>query len=258
LTDRIPSRLKGFEKHDNPRAYAAASATTPVSVDPDADKLANAAIEPIEGGMVVGLGTGPTTTRVIHALARKASNHHMDIRCVCSSLATEQLAQGVGLRVVSFADLETIDMMIDGANEMDGELRMLKGHHGAVTRQRLLAHAARRCVYLVHHERVVEHLGTKAPLSIVIIPFGIMSIRQRLRDMGLAGVLRRNMEGEVVVTDGGGVVIDAPLAGNNLEQLALDLNHVPGVVDHGLFLTEADEALIEEADGSVRRLRSHA
>lgn len=258
MTERLPSRLKDFEKHDNPRAYAAASATASVKVDPDADRLAQAAIEPVESGMVLGLGTGPTTTRVIHALARKAGKHHMEVRCVCSSLATQELALGVGLRVVPFADLESIDIMIDGANEMDGELRMLKGHHGAVTRQRLLAHAARRCVYLVHHDRVVEQLGTKAPLSIIIIPFGIASIRQRLRDMGLAGVLRRNMEGEVVVTDGGGVIIDAPLVGSNLEQLALDLNHVPGVVDHGLFLTEADEALIEEDDGSIRRLRSHA
>jgi ribose 5-phosphate isomerase A len=236
-----------------PRAYAAASATESTGIDPATDALAQAAIEPIMAGMIVGLGTGRNSTRAIRALGHRVQHDRLRIRCVCTSLATEELAREVGLDVVPFADVEEVDYLLDGAEEVDHHLRMMKGQHGAITRQRLVAHAAKRCVYMVQEDRYVENLGTQALLAVVIIPFGITSTRARLRNLGLSGVLRRNMEGEVVVTDGGGVVLDMHITGRNVEQLAMDLDHVPGVVDHGLFLTEADEVLVEGVHGDIRR-----
>lgn len=221
-----------------------------------ADALAIAALAPVKSGMIVGLGTGRTANRATRLLSQRLREEKLDIDCVCSSLATEALARELDMPIVPFNDIEYIDYTFDGADEVDHDLRMLKGHHGAITRQRLVAAVSRRCVYLANEEKLVDHLGKKALLAVTIIPFGISSTRNRLRDMGLSGVLRRTLDGEVFVTDGGGVLFDMRLPEQcNVEELAIALDHVPGVVDHGLFLDEADEVLIECAKGTeIKRL----
>lgn len=221
-----------------------------------ADALAIAALAPVKSGMIVGLGTGRTANRATRLLSQRLRDERLDIDCVCSSLATEALARELDMPIVPFNDIEYIDYTFDGADEVDHDLRMLKGHHGAITRQRLVAAVSRRCVYLANEEKLVDHLGKKALLAVTIIPFGISSTRNRLRDMGLSGVLRRTLDGEVFVTDGGGVLFDMRLPEQcNVEELAIALDHVPGVVDHGLFLDEADEVLIECAKGTeIKRL----
>ncbi len=222
---------------------------------PAVDHLAEQAIAPVQSGMVVGLGTGRTANRAIRALARRVREEKLDIDCVCSSLATESLAKELALPLVSFNDIESLDYTFDGADEVDHHLRMLKGHHGALTRQRLIAAVSRKCVYLASEEKLVNHLGTRALLAVTIIPFGIASTRNRLREMGLSGVLRRTLDGELFVSDGGGVVFDMRIPESaDVEQLSLNLDHVPGVVDHGFFLTEADEVLLECKKGDVRVL----
>jgi ribose 5-phosphate isomerase A len=250
LIDPISPKLKA--QRGSPGIDAGESA--PGSIDPAADALALAAVEPIQDGMIVGLGTGRYSSRATRTLALRVQRERFNIRCVCTSHATETLARELGLGVLPFADVEQVDYLVDGADEVDAQLRMMKGQSGAITRQRLVAHCSKRCVYMTHHDKVVDALGQRALLAVVIIPFGIASTRSRLRNLGLAGILRRNLEGEVVVTDGGGVVLDAHITGRNVEQLALDLDHVPGVVDHGLFLTEADEVLVEDDKGNVRRM----
>lgn len=219
------------------------------------DLLAKAAVAEIATGMVVGLGTGRTANRAIRALACRAREEKLDIDCICSSSATECLARELSLPITAFNDVEELDYYFDGADEVDHKLRMLKGHHGAITRQRLVAAVSRRCVYLATEEKLVDHLGKRALLAITIIPFGVAGTRSRLRELGLSGVVRRTLEGDMFLTDGGGVVLDMRLPETcDVEQLAMALDHVPGVVDHGLFLTEADEVLIECAKGEIRRL----
>lgn len=234
--------------------YAAADATIKSDRPVEQDELAQAAIAPIKNGMVVGLGTGRTSSRAIRALARRVQLEHLDISCISTSLASEELGRELGLRFTNFNDLNDIDYMFDGADEVDHQLRIMKGAHGALTRQRLVAHAAKRCVYLSHEDKVVDQLGNRALLAVIVIPFGVATTRERLRNLGLSGVVRRNLENEAVITDGGGMVLDMRITGHNLEQLALDLDHIPGVVDHGLFLDEADEVLIEQKSGTVRQL----
>lgn len=226
----------------------------PDAPPPSADRLAAAAIEPVASGMLVGLGTGRTAERATRALARRVRDEKLDIDCVCTSLSTEHLALELGLPVVPFSEVEQIDYLYDGANEVDHRLRMLKGGHGAITRQRLVASISRRNVYLAGEDRFVNRLGTNALLTVVIIPFGIASIRNRLRDLGLCGVVRRNIDGEMHITDGGGVVIDMRMPDRNLVELAEELDHVTGVVDHGIFIEEADEVLLEAKSGEVRRI----
>lgn len=216
--------------------------------------MAKAVAAEVRPGMIVGLGTGRSAARVMRALAVRIRDEKLDIDCVASSLATESLARELKLPTVPPDDIEVIDYYFDGADEVDQQLRMMKGHHGAITRQRLVAHVSRRCVYMANEDKVVSQLGSKALLAVTIIPFGVASIRARLRNLGLSGVVRRNLENEVVITDGGGVVLDMRIAGRDVNQLALELDHVPGVVDHGLFLTEADEVFIECRDGSLRHI----
>ena len=225
---------------------------------PGTDALALAAIAGIQSGMVVGLGTGLTAARAIRALAHRYKEEKLDIDCVSTSMSTEALAKELGLPTVPFADIEVVDYHFDGANEVDYRMRMLKGHHGAITRQRLVAEVSQHCVYLAHEDKLVHHLGTKTLLAVTIIPFGIASIRARLRSMGLSGVVRCNMDGEMFISEGGGVVLDIRLPERDVEELANELDHVAGVVDHGLFLCEADEVLIECKHGVVKRMQRPA
>jgi ribose 5-phosphate isomerase A len=219
------------------------------------DCLAKAAVAEIKSGMVVGMGTGLTANRAIRALAHRVKEEKLDIDCVSTSKATEDLARELGLPTVPFAEIEVVDYLFDGANEVDHSVRMLKGQHGAITRQRLVAEASRKCVYLASEEKLVPRLGEKALLAVTIIPFGIASIRRRLRDMGLIGVARYNLDGNLYVSEGGGVVLDIRLPERDLDELALELDHVSGIVDHGLFLWEADEVLVDCKGGAVKRLR---
>jgi ribose 5-phosphate isomerase A len=219
------------------------------------DALGKAAAAEVRSGMLVGLGSGRTAARAIRALADRVRAEKLDIDCVCTSVETENLARELGLPTVQFSDVNEVDYLFDGASEVDHKLRMLKGQHGAITRQRLVAEVAARRVYLAEVDKLVQRLGEKTPLTVTIIPFGISSIRERMRHMGLMGVVRRNMEGEVFLTDGGGVVIDLRLPPDrDVHQLAEELDRVVGVVDHGLFLDEADEVFVGYPTGEIKRM----
>jgi ribose 5-phosphate isomerase A len=149
--------------------------------------------------------------------------------------------------------LERIDYLFDGADEVDAAMRMIKGRGGAMTREKIAARAAARRVYLVQSAKLVERLGTATPLPVEVLRFGLAATRRELRALGLDGPLR----GDGYLTDDGNPVIDASLpAGVDLARLAAALDQAPGVVGHGLFLTEADVLLIEDPHGRVsRRLR---
>jgi ribose 5-phosphate isomerase A len=219
----------------------------------DHDALALAAIEDIQSGMIVGLGTGLTSDRVTHALAKRVAAEGLSIDCVCTSMVTQELATSLGLSVVQFADVEEVDYLFDGASEVDPEFRMLKGHHGAITRQRLVAEVTARCVYMTTEDRFTPKLGSKALLSATIVPFGIASIRSHLRHIGLSGILRRRLDGSIVETDGGGVVLDMSMPDRDPRELSDVLDRVSGIVDHGIFLDEADEVLVECKSGEIKR-----
>ncbi len=219
------------------------------------DTLAEAAVAPIESGMIVGLGTGRTASRGVVSLARRVREEGLtDLRCVCTSHATETLARFHQLPVIDFAAVENIDFLFDGADEIDPKLRMLKGAGGAFTRERVVAWAAKRCVYMVGEDKLVDHLGEHRLLPIAVMYFGLASIQSHLSELDLTGSLRKTLEGEHYLTDNGNLIIDVTLSPeHDLEELAASLNDVPGIIDHGLFLREADEVLVDR-DGTVERL----
>ena len=210
----------------------------------------------VQSGMKVGLGAGRTAARGIAALAERVKDEGLDIECVAASDDAEDLARSLGLRITDFAMLEELDILIDGADAVDRHMQVMKGSRGAMTRERIICWASKRTVFMVTENKVAEsQIGAGTPLPIAVMAFGLVSTRNALRHIGINGVIRQDMDGRLFITDNGNLVLDASLRGDeNLAQLATELNDIPGVIDHGLFIDEADIILIEKEDGSIDRL----
>ena len=184
----------------------------------------------------------------------RASTERLDLQCVATSRASEDLARTLGLRIGSLREIERLDYLFDGADEVDDALRMIKGRGGAMTREKIVAHAAARRVYLVQTNKLVRRLGDAAPLPIEPMAFAFTAIRHELRSCGLEGPIRLKADGTPYETDNGNPVIDAVLPKDaDLARLGATLDGMPGVVGHGLFLTEADLVLVEDDTGRVSR-----
>ena len=206
----------------------------------------------VEAGMTVGLGTGSTAAWFVRALAALGR----DIVGVPTSLATAQLAQGLGIRLGELGQVKSIDLTIDGADEIGPALSLIKGGGAALLREKLVWEASRRCVVIADAEKRVAKLG-KFPLPIEVVAFGHETTMLRICDalsecdLGVAPRLRVK-DGVPVKTDNGNLIYDA--ACGRIEdpaQLADALKSVTGVVDHGLFLDLADMALVGTPDGVV-------
>lgn len=238
----------------SPSVGAAAPAGPSPSAGVGSDALAVATVAPIESGMIVGLGTGRTAKRVMRALAERIKGESLKLTLVSTSEDSTRFATGLGMTVADFSNIERIDYLFDGADEVDPDCRVLKGAGGAMTRERMVAWASERTVYMVDQSKIVDRLGQNHSLAIAIMFFGYTSIRARLREMGLTGVCRREIDGKPFITDNGNIIIDVTIdEERDLEELASELNDIPGVIDHGLFLQEADEILVDR-EGEIERL----
>lgn len=207
----------------------------------------------VQPGMVVGLGTGSTAAWFVKALAARGL---ADIVGVPTSVATAELAQSLGLRIKPLDEVSTIDLTVDGADEIGPALSLIKGGGAALLREKLVWEASRRCVVIAEAAKRVPALG-KFPLPIEVVEFGHKSTMARICDalaecdLGVAPRLRLK-DGAPVKTDGGNLIYDA--ACGRIEEpaaLAAALKSVTGVVDHGLFLDLADLALVGTPDGVV-------
>jgi ribose 5-phosphate isomerase A len=211
-----------------------------------------AAAELVEAGMVVGLGTGSTAAWFVKALAARK----LEIRGVPTSEATANLARELGIPLAALDDVKSIDLTVDGADEVGPGLSLIKGGGAALLREKLVWEASKRCVVIADAAKKVDHLG-KFPLPIEVVRFGHLHTGHRLADIAAEFELLpprlRMADRGIVVTDGGNVIYDLP-SGVIAEPAALAaaLKTVTGVVDHGLFLDLADEALIGTDQGVVK------
>ncbi len=223
-----------------------------MSVNPDEQKKASgeAAAALVEAGMVVGLGTGSTAAWFVKALAARK----LDIIGVPTSQATADLAQSLGIRLGELGQVKSIDLTIDGADEIGPALSLIKGGGAALLREKLVWEASKRCVVIADAAKRVPMLG-KFPLPIEVVAFGHETTALRICDaltecdLGVAPRLRLK-DGVPVRTDGGNLIYDA--ACGRIEEpaaLADALKSVTGVVDHGLFLDLADQALVGTPEG---------
>jgi ribose 5-phosphate isomerase A len=210
-----------------------------------------AAAEIIQPGMTVGLGTGSTAAWFVKALAAR---NLADLRCVPTSEATADLARSLGLPLTTLEDVARIDVTVDGADEVGPGLALIKGGGAALLREKLVWEASDRCVVIADAAKVVKALG-KFALPIEVVAFGHKTTANRIADVladheiGMPARLRTADRG-IVRTDGGNVIYDAACGViADPARLAADLKSLTGVVEHGLFLDLAEEAIIGADDG---------
>ena len=210
----------------------------------------------IEDGMRVGLGTGSTTAYAIGALGRRIRDDGLAIRGVPTSYAAERLARQHGVPLATLADVEALDIALDGADEVDPSLNLIKGRGAAHTREKIVAAQAERFVVLADPSKRVDQLGTAMPLPVEVLPMAAEPVLRTLRTLGADPELRMGTQKDgPVITDQGFWVIDAHFDGIDApDELDRALLSTPGVLDHGLFLGLATDALIGQPDGTVEHL----
>ncbi|MBU2958271.1 ribose-5-phosphate isomerase RpiA [Paracoccus sp. 1_MG-2023] len=232
--------------------------------DPAKLAAANASVRLVEDGMKLGLGTGSTAAVMVEMLARRVEAEGLKLRCAATSRATAEQALSRGLRVESLDDIGWLDMTIDGADEVDPDLHLIKGGGAAHLREKIVAAASDRMVVIADPGKVVERLG-KFPLPVEVLGFGFESSRTLIRraldklDLGGHDVLTRMKGSDPLITDEGNLILDLHLGAiPDPVSLAHALAGIPGVVEHGLFLGMCDLAIIGKADGDVVELARDA
>jgi ribose 5-phosphate isomerase A len=204
----------------------------------------------VENGMLVGLGTGSTAYHLVAALGRRVQQG-LRITGVPTSEKTAAQARILGIPLSDLGEHPQLDLTIDGADEVEaGTLNLLKGLGGALLREKIVASASRRMIIIVDDSKIVDRLGSRAPVPVEVIPFGWQAVEKRLKDLGAAPTLRKNPNGETFMTDGGHYILDCafgPIA--QVDDLALNLDRTVGIVEHGLFLGMASRVLIGKPSG---------
>ena len=211
--------------------------------------VAQRAAEYVQGGMVVGLGTGTTATLFIHSLAARKLN----VRCVASSDASHDLALSLGMHVETLVELPELDLYIDGADEVcstPGGLDLIKGGGGALLREKIVASAAREFIVVADSTKLVKVLG-KFPLPVEVIKMALPLVEPRLAALGLNPKLRPAKTGPgPYLTDEGNYILDCACGRiDEPEVIAAEIRGIVGVVEHGLFLGMATLALIGGENG---------
>jgi ribose 5-phosphate isomerase A len=217
---------------------------------------AEAAVELVQDGMVVGLGTGSTAAFAVEALARR---HRQGLRClgIPTSEPTAAQARAAGIPLTSFAEHRQIDLTIDGADEVEcGTLNLIKGLGGALLREKIVAAASRRLAIIVDGTKLVDRLGTHVPVPVEVVTFGLDATRTALEGLGASARMRLSPAGDPFVTDGGNRILDCcfgPIA--DPARLEQRIERIVGVIESGLFISRADPVFVADAAG-VHRLNS--
>lgn len=210
----------------------------------------------VEDGMRVGLGTGSTTAFAIKALGRRIKEEGLQIVGTPTSFAAERLGREMGIPIASLDVVDHLDIALDGADEVDPALNLIKGRGAAHTREKVVAELADRFVALVDASKLVDQLGIRKPVPVEVLPMAVTPVMRALEAMGAVPAIRMGKQKDgPVVTDQGFWVIDAQFAGID-DPVALDarLKGLTGVLDHGLFINMTASVLVAEEDGSVRTM----
>ena len=223
------------------------------NADRDGQKreAARRAVELVESGMRLGLGSGTTAHHFVDLVGEKVAQG-LAIRCVATSKATTVQAQALGIPLATLEELPELDLTVDGADEIDHQLRLIKGGGGALLREKIVAAASKRMAVIADETKLVRRLGA-FPLPVEVVPFGLAATRRHieelLAELGLAGPIRLRGGAKPFVTDGGHYILDCSLGAiPDPERLAATLSVIPGVVEHGLFIGYAGIAFIAGAE----------
>lgn len=213
---------------------------------------AESAAAQVSNGMIVGLGSGSTAAFAVQALGRR-TREGLRITGIPTSERTAALARSLEIPLSTLDEHPKIDVTIDGADEVEtGSLNLIKGHGGALLREKIVAEASERLVIVVDQTKIVDRLGTRESVPVEVIPFGWQAAALKIRDLGAHPLLRKGPDGEPFKSDGGHYILDCafgPIA--SAQSLADALDHIVGVVEHGLFIALTSEVRVG-ADDEVR------
>ena len=217
---------------------------------------AEAAVELVQDGMVVGLGTGSTAAFAVEALARR-HREGLHFIGIPTSERTAALATAANIPLTSFAEHHQIDLTIDGADEVErGTLNLIKGLGGALLREKIVAAASRRLAIVIDGLKLVDRLGARTPVPVEVVAFGLEATQAALESIGATARLRRSATGDSFITDSGNRILDCsfgPIA--DPARLEERIRRVVGVVESGLFIGRANVVFVANTSG-VHRLES--
>lgn len=216
---------------------------------------AREALREVRSGMRLGLGTGSTAYEFVNLLGEALKSGALaDVRCTSTSNKTEEQARSLGIPMFALADVAPLDLAIDGADEIDAGLRLIKGRGGALLREKIVEQQAKRFIVIADDSKIVERLGA-GTLPVEVTPFALDVLQARFGKMGLQPSLRM-LDGRVRVTDEGHRILDVRVpAGEDIADLVTRLRQLAGVVETGFFPDEATEAIIASPTGLRRMSR---
>lgn len=217
-------------------------------------RAAERALEFIHEGMIVGVGSGHAAEMFLRLLADRVARG-LRVQGVTTSRRTTELAAAVGVSVISLEVAGTVDVMIDGADEVDAQLDLIKGYGGALLREKIVAASSARRVIVIDESKLVPRLGSRGRLPVEIVPFGLPLCRRLLTELGCPPTIRTTANGNFV-TDGGNYILDCAVSEIlNPSWLDNQIRGIPGVVTSGLFIGMADVVLIQAGDSVETRRR---
>ena len=202
----------------------------------------------VKDGMVVGLGSGSTASIFIRLLGERVKQG-MKVVGIPTSRESEDLGRSVGIKIGELRDNPVVDLTVDGADEVDPGLNLIKGLGGALVREKIVAYATEFEIIVVDDSKIVDYLGQKGPLPVEIVKFAHEATVNRLRDIGCQPKLRMK-DGQMFVTDNGNYIADCRFERiDSPQSLEAEINMLPGVVDNGLFVGLADKVIVASKDG---------
>ena len=209
---------------------------------------AEKACEYIEDGMILGLGTGSTVKYALNKIGEMVNNG-LKIKGIPTSIQTKKIAINKMIPLTTLEENPEIDLTIDGADEVDSELRLIKGGGGALTREKIISYYSKKVIIVTDETKVVKMLGIDFPLPVEVIKFGMDLTKKKLKEFGCNVELREIMNNPYI-TDNSNYILDCEFERiQDPEQLELDINNIPGVVENGLFIGLADEIIVGSKQG---------
>ncbi len=222
--------------------------------DQEKEAAARASLKFVQDGQVVGLGTGSTATHFITLLGEKVKDG-LRIRGIPTSIRSRKLAQSLGIPLTTLDECPEIAVTVDGADEVDPQLRLIKGGGGALLREKIVASATRQLVIVGDATKQVQRLG-KFPLPVEVIKFAQALVAKRIAGLGAQVSLRTNPDGKPFLTDENNHILDCRFGEiRDADELARQLSDMPGVVEHGLFIGMASVVLFARGNEIVELRR---
>jgi ribose 5-phosphate isomerase A len=217
------------------------------------ERAARKALESVVSGMVLGLGTGSTTRIFIDLLGERIQSGQLaDIKAVPTSEYTANQARSVGISLTTLSETPTLDLAVDGADEVDPNLNLIKGLGRALLREKVVEIHAEKLIIIVDESKLVSRLGSKVPLPVEILPFEAEAHVQWLNTLGCHAELWLEQDGSIVVTDNGNYLARCWFDGGikDVYSLAEELSFRPGIIEHGLFLDMAQQVIVASEEGT--------